>query len=80
LAPDGFGEEDGIAVEIPVGTYVRSILASKEDPDQSFPLDVALLSSFEPLSLYFASFFGPGTPLGPELLLVLTFGDEVVIR
>lgn len=80
LAPDGFGEEDGIEVEIPMGTYVRSILSAREDSDQSFPLDVALLSSFEPLSLYFASFFGPGTPLGPELLLVLTFGDEVVIR
>jgi hypothetical protein len=80
LAPGGFGEEDEIEVEIPMGSYVRGIIASKTDPDRAPPMDVALLSSFEPLSLYFASFFGPETPLGPELLMVLTFGDEVVIR
>ncbi len=80
LGPEDFGEEDGVPVEIPLGSYVRSLIAAQSNPDIQVPPDLALLSAFEPLSLYFASFYGPGSILEPELLLVLTFGDEVVIR
>jgi hypothetical protein len=80
LVPDDFGEQDGVEVEIPLNAYVRSLLAANSNPDLTVPPDLALLSAFEPLSLYFASFYGPDTPLGPELLLVLTFGEEVGIR
>jgi hypothetical protein len=80
LSPDDFGEGDEAEVEIPLGGFVRSLIAANSDPDHRIPSSIALLSSFEPLSLYYASFFGPDSPLGPELLLVLTFGEEVVIR
>jgi len=80
LAPEDFGEEDGVEVVIPLASLVRSLIAKHSDPDVQVPPDLALLSAFEPLSLYYASFHGPDSPLGPELLLVLTFGEEVVIR
>jgi len=80
LAPEDFGEEDGIEVEIPLGPLIRGLVEMKSDPDLQVPPDLALLSAFEPLSLYYASFYGPDSPLGPELLLILTFGEEVVIR
>ena len=80
LAPEDFGEEDGVEVAIPLGPLVRALVAKHSDPDLRVPPDLALLSAFEPLSLYYASFHGPDSPLGPELLLVLTFGEKVVIR
>jgi len=80
LTPAFFGEDVGAEVEVPLGSYVQGLIAEKTDPGLDFPHTLALLSSFEPLSLYFAAFEGPGSPLGPELRLILTLAEDVRIR
>lgn len=79
LPPEYFGEEAGSEIEVPLGAYVESLIAANLDPERDVPNTVALLSSYEPLSLYFAAFEGPGSPLGPRLRLILTFSGEVRI-
>jgi len=80
LAPVVFGEDVGAEIEVPLGSYVQGLIAEKTEPDLELPHTLALLSSFEPLSLYLASFEGPDSPLGPELRLILTFAEDVQIR
>jgi hypothetical protein len=82
LDPEDFGENDGVEVEIPLGQYIENLIREKTDPDLELeiPRTVALLSYFEPLSLYYAQFEGPDSPLGPKLRMVLTFANEVGIR
>lgn len=80
LTPEDFEGGAGAEVEIPLGSYIESLIQEKTDPDLDLPKTVALLSSFEPLSVYFAAFEGPDSPNGPKLRLVLTFADEVGIR
>lgn len=80
LGPEDFGENDGVEVGIPLGQYVAAVLQAKSDPELQVPGSLALLSAFEPLSLYFISFDGPDTATGPELRLILTVGEEVQIR
>jgi len=80
LIPESFGEEAGAEVEIPLGLYVERLIAGNNDSDVEVPPTLALLSSFEPLSLYFAVFEGPDSPARPELRLLLTLADEVRIR
>ena len=75
-----FGDEAGTEVEIPVGPYVEGLIAANLDPELEVPHTLALLSSFEPLSLYFAAFEGPDSPAGPELRLILTLAEDVRIR
>ena len=80
LTPADFGEEVGAEIEVPLGGYVQGLIAQKTNPELEFPHTLALLSSFEPLSLYFAAFEGPDSPMGPELRLILTFTEDVRIR
>jgi hypothetical protein len=80
LPPEDFGENDGVEVGIPLVQYVAALIRAKSDSGLQVPRTFALLSAFEPLSLYFVSFDGPGTPTGPELRLILTVGEEVLIR
>ena len=80
LPPEYFGEAAGTEVEIPLGAYIESLVAENSNPDLEVPHTLALLSSFEPLSLYFAAFEGPDSPAGPELRLILTFAEDVRIR
>lgn len=80
LIPEYFGEDAGSEVTIPLGAYVEALVAANADSELEVPRTVALLSLFEPLSLYFAAFEGPESPNGPKLRLVLTFAEEVGIR
>ena len=80
VPPEYFGEDAGSEVIVPLGAYVEQLIAGDTVPAAEVPRTLALLSSLEPLSLYFASFHGPGSPYAPELRLILTLGDEVRIR
>jgi hypothetical protein len=80
VAPEGFGEDAGLEVEVPVGPYIQVLLSESTKPELDVPKTLALLSSFEPLSLYFASFEGPDSPDGPKLRLILTLAEDVLIR
>ncbi len=80
LTPEYFGEEAGAEVEIPLGSFVERLIAGNIDSEKEVPRTVALLSLFEPLSLYFAVFEGPESPSGPELRLLLTLAEDVRIR
>jgi hypothetical protein len=80
LLPEQFGEESGTEVEIPLGAYIESVLSMNAGSETEVPLTLALLSAFEPLSLYFAAFQGPDSPAPPRLNLILTLAEEVRIR
>ncbi|HEX9886316.1 MAG TPA: hypothetical protein VGA70_07495 [Longimicrobiales bacterium] len=79
VAPEAFGDAPGQVIAISVTTFVRNILGGPMDGLEP-PNVLALLSVFEPLSLSFASFVGPGGALEPSLHLILTTADTVEIR
>ena len=68
----------GTEVEIPITSFVRNLLEGV-DPDTQipFPNTLALLSTFEPRSIGYASFYGPGGPDAPMLKLIVTVGPSV---
>lgn len=75
LTPDLF-DDSGTekTVEIPVTRLVRDLLRGETASGDPVPsATVALLSTFEPLSLEYASFEGPGSPAAPRLRLILSF-------
>ena len=80
VPPGYFGDDAGSEVILPLGAYVEQLIAGDTASATEVPQTLALLSSFEPLSLYFASFHGPGSPHPPDLRLILTLGEEVRLR
>jgi hypothetical protein len=80
LTPEIFGDEDDVEVSIPIGSYLSALIQAESGVDIEVPRNLALLSSDEPLSLYLASFSGPGSPAEPVLRLVLTIAGDVGIR
>jgi hypothetical protein len=80
IPPEDFGAEAGAEVEIPLGLYVESLIRQNRDPEVDVPRTLALLSSFEPLSLYFAAFESPNSDAAPELRLILTLAEDLRIR
>jgi hypothetical protein len=78
--PEVFGDSSGVRVEIPIGPYVSDLIAANTDPDLEVASSIALLSAFEPLSLPFGTFEGPGAGDGPQIRLILTVGKGVQIR
>lgn len=80
LEPGGFGEEDGVEVSIPMGSYVEALARVNQGEDLEVPGTLALMSASEPLSLYLASFAGPDGPDGPVLRLILTISEDLGIR
>jgi len=77
LAPGLFSDDTETEVEIPITNFVRSLLGADSTAALPPPHTLALLSTFEPVSIAFASFYGPGTPQAPELKLVITAGRSV---
>ncbi len=77
LAPEWFAPPGGHIVEVPVTGLVRDLLGDPGEGADPVSSTVALLSSFEPLSLEYASFVGlgeTGAVAGePELRLILNF-------
>ena len=77
VSPDAFGSQPGERIEIPITPFVRALLAG-DDGRGGVPANtLALLSVFEPISITFASFHGPGGVDEPRLRLVLTIGPAV---
>lgn len=77
LAPSLFSSAAGSQVEIPITTFVRNILAGDSVSGFPPPESLALLSIFEPSSITYASFQGPGMPGAPVLKLIVTAGSSV---
>lgn len=77
VAPELFGEVEGQEVELPITNFVRALVAGDSVRGFPPPNSLALLSAFEPSSLTFASFFGPGSPQAPVLKLIITAGRTV---
>jgi len=77
VAPEAFGSDPGRAIEIPITPFIRSILQAEADSTELPPRTLALLSPFEPISIAFASFQGPGGPSAPVLRMILTSGPTV---
>lgn len=75
LAPDLFDDPGtGETVEIPVTRLIRDLLRGETASGDPVPSStVALLSTFEPVSIEYASFEGPGSPAAPRLRLILSF-------
>ena len=72
VGPDAFGVKSGTDIEIPITEFVRDLLESQDGTNPTKTL--ALLSVFEPISIAYASFHGPGDENGPVLRLVITVG------
>ena len=77
VGPAAFSTAPGEEIEIPITVFARAMLRGDEDGASAPPKTLALLSVFEPVSISFASFFGPGVPEGPVLKLVVTVGKTV---
>lgn len=77
VSANAFGAGAGEEVEIPFTSFARDLVRG-EDADGNPPAStLALLSVFEPLSITFASFEGPGGAGEPVLRLILTIGPTV---
>jgi hypothetical protein len=79
LPPSLFGAEVGSAVEIPITTFVRNLVAGV-DPETQAPYanTLALLSALEPFSFTYASFYGPeDAEQAPVLRLIITLGPSM---
>lgn len=77
LAASVFGSAGGSKVEIPVTAFAHDLLRGETASGGVPPSSLALLSTFEPLSISFASFHGPGSPEEPVLRLLVTVGGPV---
>ena len=73
VGPDAFGVHAGTDIEIPITAFVRNLLRDHDgvtNPTKT----LALLSVFEPISIAYASFHGPGDENSPVLRLIVTVG------
>ena len=61
-------------MEVPVTTVVRDLLRGETSDGDPVSNTVALLSTFEPLSIEYASFEDAVGPGAPRLRLILNFG------
>jgi len=77
VGPESFSSAPGEEIEIPITDFARALLLGGEDGAVAPPKTLALLSVFEPVSIAFASFFGPGGPNEPVLKLIVTAGKTV---
>ena len=77
MGPDAFGTGAGEEVEIPFTSFARDLVRGEDANGNPPASTLALLSVFEPLSIAFASFEGPGGANEPILRLVLTIGPTV---
>lgn len=72
-----FGSSPGALIEIPFTTFARDLLRGEDLSGNPASGTLALLSVFEPHSIAFASFEGPGSASEPMLRLVLTIGPPL---
>lgn len=79
LAPELFGSSAGTEVEVPFTEFARDLLRGETASGGVPSRSLALLEIFEPRSIAFASFHGPGGPDAPVLRLLVTVGGSVEI-
>jgi hypothetical protein len=77
VGPDSFGSDPGEEIEIPITDFARDLLRGEDEDGRLPPSTLALLSVFEPISIAFASFVGPGAAGAPVLKLIVTAGQTV---
>ena len=77
VAPEAFGIAAGQPIEIPFTQFARDLMLGVDQAGNPAPNTLVLLSVFEPFSITFASFEGPGSANEPYLRLVLTIGPPV---
>lgn len=77
MAPALFGPDVGSQVTIPLTGYIQNLLVGETAEGVVVPTTVSLLTAFEPLTLGFASFAGPGEEGAPFLRILLTLGEGV---
>jgi len=77
VRPEAFGSSPGEVIEIPFTIFMRDLIRGVRDDGIVAPDALALLSVFEPISIAFASFEGPGSANEPFLRLVLTIGPPI---
>lgn len=77
VAPEFFGSQSGAEIEIPITQFVQDLLRGQTSNGTVPPNTLALLTTFEPLSIAFASFYGPGSAFEPVLKLIVTAGPSV---
>lgn len=71
--PSGyFSTDPGREILVPMTTFVRDAVRGTTEQGADAPNTIALLSTFEPVSLSVASFDGPGTSGAPVLRLILS--------
>ena len=77
VAASAFGSAPGQTIEVPFTDFARDLLRGVDEDGFPPPSTLALLSVFEPFSISFASFDGPGSAGEPVLILVVTIGPPV---
>lgn len=75
LAPQLFRPPAGQIVEVPMTTVVRDLLRGETSDGDPVSSTVALLSTFEPLSIEYVSFEDAVGPGAPRLRLILNFSQ-----
>jgi hypothetical protein len=77
IRPEVFGDEAGEEIEIPITIFAQNLISGTDAAGFEPPNTLALLSVFEPVSIAFASFHGPGGEYAPFLKLIVTIGRFV---
>ena len=77
VSPTAFGDAAGEEVEVPITLYAQDLVRGVDADGDTPPISLALMSVFEPVSISFASFYGPGSGLAPYLKLVITVARPV---
>ncbi|MBW3534632.1 MAG: hypothetical protein KY453_05355, partial [Gemmatimonadetes bacterium] len=77
IPAEAFGAGAARTVAVPITPFVRARLDEPAEGEDPLTSTIALLSVFEPLSIAFASFVGPGGAGEPFLRLVITAARPV---
>jgi hypothetical protein len=72
VPPEVFGAAAGSVVEVPITTFMRTLVAGPDASGNEPPGTLALIAAAEGSTLGFASFDAPGDPGEPALRLILT--------
>lgn len=72
-----FSIDEGTEVEIPITALARTLLEADTTSRFPTPTTIALVSTYEPVSFSYTSFFGPGSARPPELRLIVTISRPI---
>ena len=78
VPPFAFAPGGARTVEIPLTPLVRDLVRGETPSGGELPATIAIMSLFEPLTLGYGSFVGPGEPGEPFLRMIITASEQVV--